>query len=57
MENYPHPIEEVIKDTFVIELLNRMKYKGIKMLYDNPEFLSEILINCKKVWKMMKEVA
>ena len=57
MENYPHPIEEVIKDTFVIELLNRMKYKGIKMLYDNPEFLSEILINYKKVWKMMKEVA
>ncbi len=48
MENYPHPIEEVIKDTFVIELLNRMKYKGIKMLYDNPEFLSEILINYKK---------
>ena len=48
MENYPHPIEEVIKDTFVIELLNRMKYKGIKMLYDNPEFLWEILINYKK---------
>ena len=48
MENYPHPIDEVIKDSFVIELLNRMKYKEVKMFYDNPEWLLEILINYKK---------
>ena len=48
IENYPHPIDEVIKDSFVIELLNRMKYKEVKMFYDNPEWLLEILINYKK---------
>ena len=48
MENYSHPIDEVIKDSFVIELLNRMKYKEVKMFYDNPEWLLEILINYKK---------
>ena len=48
MENYPHPIDDVIKDSFVIELLNRMKYKEVKMFYDNPEWLLEILINYKK---------
>ena len=48
IENYSHPIDEVIKDSFVIELLNRMKYKEVKMFYDNPEWLLEILINYKK---------
>ena len=48
MENYPYPIDDVIKDSFVIELLNRMKYKEVKMFYDNPEWLLEILINYKK---------
>ena len=48
MENYPYPINDVIKDSFVIELLNRMKYKEVKMFYDNPEWLLEILINYKK---------
>ena len=48
IENYPHPIDEVIKDSFVIELLNRMKYKEVKMFYDNPEWLLEILINYRK---------
>ena len=38
----------MIKDSFVIELLNRMKYKEVKMFYDNPEWLLEILINYKK---------
>ena len=48
MENYPYTIDDVIKDSFVIELLNRMKYKEVKMFYDNPEWLLEILINYKK---------
>ena len=47
-ENYPYPIDEVIKDSFIIELLNRMKYKEVKMLNDNPEWLLEILIDYKK---------
>ena len=45
---YPYPVDEVIKDSFIIELLNRMKYKEVKILYDNPEWLLEILINYKK---------
>ena len=45
---YPYPVDEVIKDSFVIELLNRMKYKEVKMLNDNPEWLLEILIDYKK---------
>ena len=47
-EIHQYPIDEVIKDSFVIELLNRMKYKEVKMLNDNPEWLLEILINYKK---------
>ena len=42
------PVEEVIKDSLIIELLNRMKYKEVKMLNDNPEWLLEILVNYKK---------
>ena len=45
---YQYPVDEVIKDNFVIELLNRMKYKEVKMLNDNPEWLLEILIDYKK---------
>ena len=45
---YQYPVDEVIKDSFVIELLNRMKYKEVKMLNDNPEWLLEILVNYKK---------
>ena len=45
--NYSYPIDEVIKDSFIIELLNRMKYKEVKMLNDNPEWLLEILIEYK----------
>ena len=45
---YPYPVDEVIKDSFIIELLNRMKYKEVKMLNDNPEWLLEILIDYKK---------
>ena len=48
MENYPYPVDEVVKDSIVIELLNRMKYKEVKMLNDNPEWLLEILVNYKK---------
>jgi hypothetical protein len=48
MENYPYPVDEVVKDSIVIELLNRMKYKEVKMLNDNPEWLLEILANYKK---------
>ena len=44
----PYPVDEVIKDSFIIELLNRMRYKEVKMLNDNPEWLLEILINYKK---------
>ena len=47
-EIYQYPIDEVIKDSFVIELLNRMKFKEVKMLNDNPEWLLEILIDYKK---------
>ena len=47
-DNYQYPVDEVIKDSFVIELLNRMKYKEVKMLNDNPEWLLEILIDYKK---------
>ena len=46
--SYQYPVDEVIKDSFVIELLNRMKYKEVKMLNDNPEWLLEILIDYKK---------
>ena len=46
-ENYPYPVDEVIKDSFVIELLNRMKYKEVKMFNDNPEWLLEILVDYK----------
>ena len=47
-ENYPYPVDEVIKDSFVIELLNRMKYKEVKMFNDNPEWLLEILVDYKR---------
>ena len=47
-ENYPYPVDEVIKDNFVIELLNRMKYKEVKMFNDNPEWLLEILVDYKR---------
>ena len=46
--NFTYPIEEVIKDNFIIELLNRMKYKEVKMLNDNPDWLLEILVDYKK---------
>ena len=45
--NYTYPIDEVIKDSFIIELLNRMKYKEVKMLNDNPDWLLEILVEYK----------
>ena len=45
--NYSYPIDEVIKDSFIIELLNRMKYKEVKMLNDNPDWLLEILVEYK----------
>ena len=41
-------MEQIIKDSFVIELLNRMKYKEVKMLNDNPEWLLEILVEYKE---------
>ena len=43
--NYTYPIDEIIKDSFIIELLNRMKYKEVKMLNDNPDWLLEILVD------------
>ena len=46
--NYAYPMEQIIKDSFVIELLNRMKYKEVKMLNDNPEWLLEILVEYKE---------
>ena len=46
-------MDEIIKDGFIIELLNRMKYKEVKMLNDNPEWLLEILVDYKK--KIEKE--
>jgi hypothetical protein len=48
-----YPMDEIIKDGFIIELLNRMKYKEVKMLNDNPEWLLEILVDYKK--KIEKE--
>ena len=45
--NYSYPIDDVIKDSFIIELLNRMKYKEVKMLSDNPDWLLEILVEYK----------
>ncbi len=45
--NASYPIDEVIKDSFIIELLNRMKYKEVKMLNDNPDWLLEILVEYK----------
>ena len=45
--NYAYPMDEIIKDSFIIELLNRMKYKEVKMLNDNPEWLLEILVDYK----------
>ena len=45
--NVSYPIDEVIKDSFIIELLNRMKYKEVKMLNDNPDWLLEILVEYK----------
>ena len=45
--NYSYPIDDVIKDSFIIELLNRMKYKEVKMLNDNPDWLLEILVEYK----------
>ena len=45
--NYSYPVDEVIKDSFIIELLNRMKYKEVKMLNDNPDWLLEILVEYK----------
>ena len=50
---YNYPMDEIIKDGFIIELLNRMKYKEVKMLNDNPEWLLEILVDYKK--KIEKE--
>ena len=44
---YSYPMDEIIKDSFIIELLNRMKYKEVKMLNDNPEWLLEILVDYK----------
>ena len=41
-------MEQIIKDSFIIELLNRMKYKEVKMLNDNPEWLLEILVEYKE---------
>ena len=46
--NYTYPMEQIIKDSFIIELLNRMKYKEVKMLNDNPEWLLEILVEYKE---------
>ena len=45
--NYSYPVDDVIKDSFIIELLNRMKYKEVKMLNDNPDWLLEILVEYK----------
>ena len=46
--NYNYPIDDVIKDSFIIELLNRMKYKEVKTLNDNPDWLLEILVNYRQ---------
>ena len=46
--SYTYPMEQIIKDSFIIELLNRMKYKEVKMLNDNPEWLLEILVEYKE---------
>ena len=45
--NYNYHIDEIIKDSFIIELLNRMKYKEVKVLNDNPDWLLEILVEYK----------
>jgi hypothetical protein len=46
--SFAYPMEQIIKDSFIIELLNRMKYKEVKMLNDNPEWLLEILVEYKE---------
>ena len=45
--NYNYHIDEILKDNFIIELLNRMKFKEVKILNDNPDWLLEILVEYK----------
>ena len=51
LKSNPHPkykFEEIYRDSIVVELLNKMKFKEIKILNNNPDWLIEILVEFKE---------
>ena len=51
LKSNPHPkykFEEIYRDSIVVELLNKMKFKEVKILNNNPEWLIEILVEFKE---------
>ena len=51
LKSNPHPkykFEEIYRDSIVVELLNKMKFKEVKILNNNPDWLIEILVEFKE---------
>ena len=46
--NLKYNFEDIFKDSIVVDLLNKMKFKEVKLLNENPDWLIEILVEFKE---------
>ena len=46
--NLKYNFEDIFKDSIVVDLLNKMKFKEVKILNNNPDWLIEILVEFKE---------